>query len=106
MKVLTRKQLESRKAQAVRFARDVREDDELADEIEDESIDDYAEHRRIKIQNPQQGEGKMSLPSRRELVERIEQLESDNESLQSRLDEIGDLASGDEEEDEDDDQGE
>lgn len=34
VKTLTRDQLESRKAQAVRFARDVREDDELADQIE------------------------------------------------------------------------
>ena len=47
MKTLTRKQLESRKAQAVRFTRDVREDDDRADEIEDESLEDYAEDRHI-----------------------------------------------------------
>jgi hypothetical protein len=45
VKSLARQQLERRKVQAVRFARDVREDDELADAIEDESLDQYAERR-------------------------------------------------------------
>ena len=52
MKTLTRKQLESRKAQAVRFARDVREDDDRADALEDESLEEYAERRHIRIVNP------------------------------------------------------
>ena len=38
-----------------------------------------------------------SKPSRRELLDRIEELEAENEDLQSRLDEIGDIC--DEEED-------
>ena len=37
MKTLTRKQLEARKAQAVRFVRDVLDDDDKADDIEDET---------------------------------------------------------------------
>ena len=52
MKTLTRKQLESRKAQAVRFARDVLGDEDRAEEIEDESLEDYANRRHIQIQNP------------------------------------------------------
>jgi hypothetical protein len=42
MKSLTIDQLESRKAQAVRFTRDVLGDDDRADEIEDESPEAYA----------------------------------------------------------------
>ena len=38
MKTLTRQQLGRRKEQAVRFTRDVLEDDDRADEIEDESL--------------------------------------------------------------------
>ena len=96
MKTLTRKQLESRKAKAVRFTRDVREDDDRADEIEDESLEDYAQERHIKLANPK-GERKMSIPTRRELQDRIQELEAENEDLQSRLDEISDIVSGDDE---------
>jgi len=108
MKTLTRKQLETRKAQAVRFARDVLDDDDKADDIEDESLEDYAEHRHIKIANPK-GATQMAAPTRQELLDRIEELETANEDLQSRLDEISDIiGDNDEEEDEgeDDDQGE
>jgi hypothetical protein len=52
MKTLTRKQLEARKAQAVRFVRDALGDDDMADDIEDESFEDYAGHRHIKLANP------------------------------------------------------
>lgn len=100
MKMVTRQQLESRKAQAVRFARDVREDDELADAIDDESLDEYAEKRRVKIANPK-GARKMAVQTRRELMERIEELEGENEELQSRLDEIADLVSPDEDSEDD-----
>jgi hypothetical protein len=47
----------------------------------------------------------MAVQTRRELMNRIEELESENEDLQSRLEEIGDLASTEEEE-EDEDEGE
>ncbi len=106
MKTLTRKQLQSRKAQAVRFTRDVREDDDLADEIDDESLDEYAERRHIKLVNPK-GAKKMPIPTRRELMEQIKELEQQNEELQSQVDEIADIvAPSEEKEGEDDDQGE
>ncbi len=108
MKSLSRQELEGRKAQAVRFARDVLGDDNRAHEIEHESLDDYAERRHIKLENPK-GRISMAVPTRSELLERIQELESENEDLQSKLDEIGDLVSGDgegEEEEEDDDRGE
>ena len=109
MKTLTRKQLTARKAQAVRFVRDVLDDDDKADDIEDESLEDYAEHRHIKIPNPK-GVIPMAAPTRQELLDRIEELETTNENLQSRLDEIADIIGDNEEEDaeegEDEDQGE
>ena len=46
----------------------------------------------------------MPVQTRRELIERIKELEDENESLQDRLQEISDLAS--EEDAEEDDQGE
>ncbi len=105
MKSLTRQQLERRKDQAVRFTRDVREDDERADEIDDESLEDYAEDRHIRLVNPK-GVGKMPVPTRRELQDRIKELEAENEDLQSRLDDISDIVTGnDDVEDDDDDDG-
>ncbi len=90
MKSLTRQQLERRKTQAVRFTRDVREDNNRADEIEDESLEDYAHDRHIKLSNPK-GARKMAVQTRHELLDRISELESENEDLQSRLDEISDI---------------
>jgi hypothetical protein len=52
VKTLTPKQLEARKEKAVRFVRDVLENDDRASEIEDESLEDYAERRRLEITNP------------------------------------------------------
>jgi CCR4-NOT transcriptional regulation complex NOT5 subunit len=42
-KTLTPDQVESRKERAVRFTRDVLDDPDRADEIEDETLEDYAE---------------------------------------------------------------
>jgi len=67
MKTLTRKQMETRKAQAVRFTRDVRDDPDRAEEIEDEPLEEYAERRHIQIKNPK-GARKMALRTRRELM--------------------------------------
>jgi hypothetical protein len=96
MKALTREQLEKRKEKAVRFARDVREDGDLADEIEGETLEEYAAHRHIRLLNPTRSV--TSMPTRKELLERIEELETENEELQERLDDIADLAASEEEE--------
>jgi len=45
-KVLTREQLGSRKEKAVRFTRDVLGDPEPAEEVADESLEDYAARRK------------------------------------------------------------
>ncbi len=52
MKYMTRRELERRKAQAVRFARDVLGDPDRADEIEDESLEDYTKRGRVELVNP------------------------------------------------------
>jgi len=82
MKSLTRQQLEKRKTQAVRFVRDVLGDEDRAAEIEDESLEEYAERRRVQLTNPK-GARHMTAPNRRELLERIDELETENEELQS-----------------------
>jgi hypothetical protein len=99
MKTLTRKQLTARKAQAVRFVWDVLGEDDKADDIEDESLEDYAEQRHIELANPK-GATRMAAPTRQELLDRIEELETENEDLQSQLDQIRDIV-GDEDEEED-----
>ncbi len=45
MKVLSLEQLEKAKEKAVRFVRDVLDDPDRANEIEDELLEDYAERR-------------------------------------------------------------
>jgi hypothetical protein len=91
MKTLTRKQLEGRKAKAVRFVRAVQQDEDRAAEIEDESVEDYAARRRIQILNPQGGVMAKRIQTREELQERIHELESENEGLQDQLDAIADI---------------
>jgi hypothetical protein len=51
-KSLTREQLQSRKEQAVRFTREVLGDPDRAEEIEEESLEDYAERRKIQLSHP------------------------------------------------------
>jgi hypothetical protein len=74
---MTRQEVERRKAQAVRF-RDALGDGNRTDEIEDESAEKYAERKPIQVSNPK-GARKMPVHTRRELLERIEELEEQNE---------------------------
>jgi cell shape-determining protein MreC len=97
MKTLTREQVEKRKAQAVRFTETVLHDSDRADEIAEESVEDYAERKRIQIQNPR----RMSyMASKRELEERVQELEEENDDLNDRLDQVADLVGVEEEEEE------
>lgn len=83
----------------MRFVRDVLGDSDRAEAIEDESLENYAARRRIRIQNPK-GVTLMAVRTRRELLDRVEELETENEDLQSRLDEIKDIIGDEDEEDE------
>jgi len=104
MKQLTRAQLESGKAQAVRFTRDVLGDPERADEIEAERLEDYAERRKVKLINSSKTKGLIMArsKSKADLEAEISDLQDENQDLQDQLDAIADIvAPADEEEDED-----
>ena len=99
MKQLNREQIQSRNDKAVRFVRDVLDDPDRASEIEDESLEDYAGRRKFLIVNPRRRIS--TVANKTELQERIEELESENEELQSRLDEVLDIVAPPEDEAED-----
>ena len=58
-KTWTYEQAQSKKDQAERFARDVLEDDDLGDELEDSSVEEYAERRGVELVNSEKGESTM-----------------------------------------------
>ncbi len=93
-KTLTRQQVQSRKDRAVRFTRDVAGDPERADEIEGESLDDYAERRGIQLMNAGRSSrmAKKSVEDYRaevlDLKQQIRDLEDENQTLNDKLDNI------------------
>jgi hypothetical protein len=107
VKPLTRTQLQGRKAKAVRFTRDVLGDPDPADEIEAESLEDYAERRKVTLINPSHRR-KLIMPSttktKADLEAEISDLQDENQELQNQLDVIADIvAPADDDEDEDED---
>jgi hypothetical protein len=108
VKALTRDQLQSRKEKAERFTRDVLDDPDRADEIADESLEDYAERRGIQITNPSKRRKAImaTTKSKAELEAEIDDLRDENAELQDQLDTIADIvAPADEDEDDDNDDG-
>lgn len=104
MKALTRTQLQSRKEKAVRFVRDVLGDPDRADEIGDESIEDYAARRKIQLTNPTRRRNAImaTTKSKAELEAEIDDLKDENAELQDQLDTIADIvAPADEDEEQD-----
>lgn len=84
MKQFTRAQLQGRKEKAVRFTREVLGDPARADEIEGESLEDYAERRKVKLLNPYR-KGKAIMPrgkTKAELEDQIADLQDENEELE------------------------
>jgi len=109
VKALTREQIASRKKKAERFERNVLGDEDRAAEIADESIEDYAERRKFEIVNPQRSNRTMAkkntAPTRQDLLDRVAELEEENQDLADQLDAIADIVSPDDDEsDETDDQ--
>jgi predicted RNase H-like nuclease (RuvC/YqgF family) len=107
-KFLTREQLEGRKEKAVRFTRDVVGDPDRADEIAEESLEDYAARRNILLTNPHR---RIAMPRKtiddyraenRELKQQVSELEDQNDELQDRRDDVVSAATGDEEDENDD----
>jgi hypothetical protein len=93
MKQLTRDQLQSRKDQAVHFTRDVLGDPERAEEIAEESLEDYATRRRIQITNPSKRRNAIMArsKSKAELEAENADLKDENAELQDQLDSIADI---------------
>ena len=109
MKALTREQVQSRKDKAVRFVRDVLADPDRADEIEDESLEDYAERRKFTITNPSRQRSTRTYMAdtrtKAGLEQEIADLEQENQDLQDQLDTIADIVAPSDEDDDDDDSG-
>jgi hypothetical protein len=62
----------------------------------------HAERRHIRLLNPRlKGATPVATPTRRNLLDRISELEEQNETLQTKIDDIGDILGTTEEEDED-----
>jgi hypothetical protein len=127
-KILTREQLDSRKEKAERFVRDVVGDPERADEIADESLEDYADRRKIqladnprgghmavlRVYNPRQKKpgvqtvttnngpsrvaNALKIQAESERLYQLNELQRENEILQDKFDKIADLASAPEDE--------
>ena len=112
---LTRDRLQARKDKAVRFTRDVLDDPARAEEIEEESLEDYAERRRIHIINPKRRNRIMARgKTKANLEQEIANLREENHELQDQLAAVADIVapddddgdSGDGDDDDDDDDGE
>jgi hypothetical protein len=105
-KTLTRQQLQSRKDKAVRFTRDVVGDSDRAGVIEGETLEGYAERRRIQLLNS----GRRNHMAKRaredyrtqiaDLKQQLRELEDENQALNDKLDSIAGVLEP-EEEDED-----
>jgi len=91
------------KDKAVRFLRDVIGDPERAEEFAAMSPEEYAEHKRVTIENPTRRRRPMRRPTYGELRDRVAELEEENQGLNEKLDSIVDIASEEEEEDEEED---
>lgn len=101
---LTRDQLQGRKEKAVRFTRDVLGDSARADEIEAESLEDYAERRRVKLLNPCKRSTAIMArtQTKADLQQQIDDLQGENQDLQDQLDAIADIVAPADDDDQDD----
>lgn len=90
---MTYERLLTRRQRAINFVRNVLHDDDRAEELENESPEDYAARKRLVIANPHETgkESTMAQETRAALQERIEELESENQELQDKLDSIADV---------------
>lgn len=108
VKSLTRDQLQSRKEKAVQFVQNVLGDPDRADEIADESLEDYAARRKIQITNPSRRRNAIMAAgkSKAELEAENADLRDENQELQDQLDTIADIVAPPDDDDDDDDNGE
>ena len=87
----------------MRFLRDVVGDPERASDFDAMTPEEYAEHKRVTIENPSlrtQRRVTMRRPTYADLKDRVAELEEENQALNEKLDSIVDIASEEEEDDE------
>jgi hypothetical protein len=102
---LTRDQLQARKDKAVRFTRDVLGDSDRAEEIEEESLESYAERRRIQIINPKRRHAIMARgKTKADLEQEMAELREQNQELQDQLAAVADIVAPDDDETDDEDE--
>ena len=82
---LTYQQVRARKEKAARFLRDVLDDPDRADEVEAESVEDYAARRHFVLTNPHR-KGVSKMPQREKLADVI----SDRDALLDKLEDVRD----------------
>jgi predicted RNase H-like nuclease (RuvC/YqgF family) len=109
VKRLTQEQLQARKDQAVRFIWDVKGDFERGEEVERESLADYGARRKIEVRNPIRRRITMARKTVEDyrdevadLKDQIGDLEEENSGLQEQLDDISEILSPEEPEEEND----
>jgi hypothetical protein len=115
---VTFEQVESKNDKAVRFLRDVLQDDDRVDEVEDKSPEDFAERKRITITNSRRRRtvangnenDAMSKGDLQDCIDRATQIltdaytpEASREELAAAVGDALDALSGDYDEDADDD---
>jgi len=113
---VTLEQIEKRKQKGADFARNVLEDDDLADDLEDESVEDYAERKRLKISNLSQrrvdtvanGNGGMTKSDLEDCIDQATEIltaaytpEASREELAAAVGDALDALSGEADEDDD-----
>jgi hypothetical protein len=112
-KLLTRAQAETAKKRAASFTRNVLNDNDRADEIEDESLDDWADETGRTITNPKNRRQDMAKgPTRAELADTLDQVGDmitdaldpalTREEVVEKLQEIDEMLNGDDVDDTDD----
>lgn len=81
-RIMTTQEAQVSKDRAVRFATNVLDDPDLADQIADESIEDWTDRKGITIENPERE--RRTMPTNKELTMRIQELEDELSDYQDR----------------------
>ena len=113
---MTYEQIAARKEKAVRFVRDVLDDEDHASDIDGESVEDYAARKHLVIDNPQRrreapmanGNGDLTKADLQDMVDQATQLlsdayapESSREDLAAAVGDALDILSGNGDDDDD-----
>jgi hypothetical protein len=101
-------EVEKKKNKAEQFLRDVKGDDDRADDYGEMSVEDYAAKKHIEIVNNGRSNNRMAnidpqSMSKSELLDYVSDLEQENSDLQDSLDTIADIVAGPVEDDDGDD---